>query len=299
MEQQIPEVTQDNETEVTGDSQITTEQPEASTQETAPAYQPNYKYSVMDVEKEFDDRLKGLIKSEEDEKWVRDLVTRAEGMENDKRSYSKLKDEHAKIKSEYEQIYRDVNNVLKMRDNGDLGALFGELGVKKEDILKYAYQLAQYQDLTPDQRAYYDRQQELQRSHYQAQQQNEILMNELRSIKLQTSQSELINKLNNQDISPIVKQFDARNGQNAFYNEVVRRGAMYEAQFGQTKQADELIQEIVNLYGLNQTFKPQQAAMSEDPPVIPNTGSSGVSTPIKRKPKSLSELRQFAKSLED
>lgn len=302
MEPQIPEENI-TETEVEGDSQITTEQPEASLDaapaEVSPEYKPNYKYSVMDVEKEFDDRLKGLVKSEEDEKWVRDLVTRAEGMENDKRSFSKLKEDHVTLARDYEQMSRDVNSVLEMRDNGDLGALFKTLNITNDQLIKHAYQLVQYGDLTPEQRMHYDRQQEQQRSFYQARQQNEILMNEINQIKLQTSKSELTNKLNSSDLSPIVKSFDARNGQNAFYNEVVRRGAMYEAQLGQVKQADEIIQEIVNLYGLSTPQSQAPQTRRDELPVIPNTGSGGSSTPVQRRPKSLSELKKVANSYED
>src|SRR5688500_3044500 len=56
-----------------------------------PQYTPNYKFKVMDEEKEFDDFLKGAIKTKEDEEKLRDIVTKAYGLDAHKKTHETLK----------------------------------------------------------------------------------------------------------------------------------------------------------------------------------------------------------------
>lgn len=257
------------------------------------AYEPNFKYNVLGIEKEFDERLRGLIKSKEDEEWLRDVMTRADGFENDKKSYKQLRQDHEKIASEYTQMNKDVNQVLEMRDKNDLDSLFQVLGIKPEAVQQWNMRRQQYGQLTPEQKAYYDRQQELQRSHYSLNQQNQELMNKINQIELQTRQSELTNKLSSSEHAPLIKEFDSRNGQNSFMAEVIRRGALYETQMGVEKTADELISEVASFLTFNQQPQNPSQAGAQAPKVIPNTGTSGGQAPVKKKPKTLDDLKRM------
>lgn len=57
----------------------------------APEYKPDFSYKVYDTVKEFDPRLRSVIKSKDDEAYIRDIVTKAEGLEINKRNLEKFK----------------------------------------------------------------------------------------------------------------------------------------------------------------------------------------------------------------
>lgn len=308
MDTEIQENSQDNELESNEVSEITTppsegspdsqieidqeQQPASGEGEEQPApYEPNFKYNVLGMEKEFDDRLKGVIKSKEDEEWLRDVMTRADGFENDKKSYKQLRKDYEYIDSQFKQMSQDVNQVLEMRDKGDVDSLIHVLGVKPEQIEQWFYRQQQYKQLTPEQKNYYDNQRERDRSFYSLEKQNQELNQRLQQIELQTRQSELINKMNNSEFAPVIREFDSRNGQDAFMKEVIRRGYAYETT-GQTKSMDDVIQEVASFLTFNQPQQtPSPSGSAQATKVIPNTGSGGSQAPVKRKPKDLDELR--------
>lgn len=248
-----------------------------------PEYKPDFSYKVYDTVKEFDPRLRGIIKTKEDEAWVRDVVTKAEGLEINKRNLEKIQKEYEKVNSEYVPLKKDVEQVLRMRDSGDLDSLFTVLGIDEKKILSHAYKKAKLMDLSPEERADYDRYNKVQFSQYSLEQQNEEMRRKLEHIELTQRKAELQTALNSTDYSSVAKEFDQRNGENAFYNEVIRRGAFYEAQMGQTKSVGEVVSEIINLYGLKREA-PKAKVSSEkvDLPVIPNTSAGGAAPVAKR-----------------
>jgi hypothetical protein len=273
---------------------------------TEPAYQPNFSYEFRSLsgireQKEFDERLRSVIKTKEDEDYIRDLVTKADGLDVNKRNLQTAMEEKEQLLQKYSPMEKDVEMVLQMRDNGDIGSVLQALGIEKKQFLKYAYEVATYDDLTPEQKSIYDKKHELQGSSYQLKRQNEQLENRLRSIEIQTRQSDLEQRLNQKEIAPIVQEFDQRNGQNAFWNEVVKRGALYSTQFNQVKQAGELISEIINLYGLKapQPQQPKPSVSAKPLPVLPNTGSGSSVVPLKQKPTSVKQLKELAREYED
>jgi hypothetical protein len=283
--------------ELVGDDSLATET--APLAPPVPEYKPDYSYKVYDTVKEFDPRLRGLIKTKEDETWVRDIVTKADGLEINKRNLEKVQKEHEQMRNEYTPLKRDVDLVLQMKDKKDYGSMFTALGLTKQEIMEFAYKEAQLMELTPQQRAEYDNYNKVQFSQYSLQQQNEDLQKKLGQIELTQRKAELQNALNSTDYGDVAKDFDQRNGPNALYNEVVRRGYFYATVQGIEKSPQEIVSEIINVYGLKREApKLKPSAPKVDLPVIPNTGSGSIA-PVARKPKTVEELRAYAKTLED
>jgi len=265
-----------------------------------PAYTPDYTYKVVNEVKEFDPRIKGLIKSKEDEQWARDLVTKAEGLEVNKRNLEMTARERDQLKAAYMPLQKDVTQVLHMIDKKDYPSLFAVLGVDKKDILQWAYEEVTVQELPEHQRKAYNERNELSRKHYTLEQQNQEMREQLQQIQLTQRQTELTNIVNSGDHASIVKEFDQRNGPNAFYNEVVRRGVAHATATGETKSPQDVINEIITVYGLKREA-PKATNMSSGQgalPVIPNTGSSGAA-PVMKKIKTVEEMKAYAQTLED
>jgi len=278
----------------------------SATKPVEPSYQPNFSYEYRTLDgirekKEFDDRLKQIIKTKDDEEFVRQLVTKADGLDVNKRNLKQYEDKYTTLEQEHSTLKSDVEFVLSARDRGDFWTAANAIGFTKEQIRKAVYQDLKAEELTPDQRSHYDRAYELETSNYQSNRKIQELESKLQSFELQTRKSELETILSQNDIAPIAEDFDRKNGPNAFWNEVVTRGAMFE-QMGVHKKPTDVINEIINLYSL----KPQQIQTQKIPsvankslPVIPNTGSSGSAVPLKKKTTSLKELKDLARGLED
>lgn len=275
-------------------------------------YQPNFKYKAAEQEKEFDDRLKSIIKSKQDEDWLREVMSKADGFDAAKelreQKLAKAHEKYEALDHNYRQLEQSVRPVVEMLEKKDYANAFEVLGISDQDIIKYAYQRVRYSELTPEQRQSYDNQKSTQLNQYELQRQNESYQAQLTEIQTQQRQAELNNALSQPEVSEIVRSFDQRNGAGSFFQEVAKRGAVYWQTQNIDKKPQELVSEIINSYGLapqklqsqstpevQKTFQQQK----EKPPVIPNTGSSGSGTPIKRKPKSIADLREYAKTLAD
>lgn len=268
-------------------------------------YTPNFSYEFRTLEgarekKEFDDRLKQIIKSKEDEEFVRQLVTKADGLDVNKRNLKQYEEKYTGLEKDYHTLKSDVDFVLEARDRGDFWTVANALGLSKKQIREAVYRDLQADDLTPEQKKQYDKSYELETASYHSNRKIHELESKLQSFELQSRKSELEAILNQNDISPIAEDFDRRNGPNAFWNEVVTRGAMFE-QMGVMKKPTEVINEIINLYSLKTPqVQPKAPSVSNKSlPVLPNTGSGGSTVPLKKKPTSLGELKDLARGLED
>lgn len=146
-------------------------------------YNPNFEYNVKGETKEFDSRLKSAITSPEDEDFIRDLVTKADGMDSFK---EKLEESKAK-QSEYEGTIATLGerthtlenfytNIVKERDNGNHRGACKSMGLSDDDILKTAIEIAGERNLPTEERTKLENdrkmaeQQALQQAQFQQQQ---------------------------------------------------------------------------------------------------------------------------------
>lgn len=287
---------------VEGAAQAEEVQPQAPVVE---QYQPNFTYEFRTLEgvrekKEFDERLKSIIKTKEDEEFIRQLVTKADGLDVNKRNLTQAQEQMQSIQKDYESMKNDVDFVLSARDRGDVMTALQAIGFSKKQLQEAVYYDLEAEKLTPQQKNMYNRAHELETTSYQANRKIQELESKVRSFEVQSRQAELESIISQNDIAPIAQEFDRRNGDNAFWNEVVQRGLMYATQFGVEKKPKEVVQEVIEKYNLRAILpQPKTQSAPKNLPVLPNTGASSSSVPLRQNPKSLKELRDFAKNLED
>lgn len=276
-----------------------------------PVYKPDLKYTAWGQEKELDPRVHGIIKSKEDEEWVKKLFSAADGVET-------FKQQRDQTKQEYAQLHSDVQSVIKAADMNDYKTAFEKMGVKrpsiaelatgmgytKEEIIKHAYTLAQ---LTPEQESAQNRERELQR-------QNQLLQADLMSTRqqtyeqqVQTRTQELSQVMSQPDIAPYKQAFDAHHGQGAFWEEVKKQGILAHHMTGQDIPVRQAVDSVLRFMRLGQPAQaqqpiaqPQQVAPVATPaaqptselPVIPSVGSGGSSTPTKKRVSSVADIER-------
>lgn len=143
---------------------------EAETAIEAEEYVPNYSYKIKDDELEFDEAIRSAITSKDAEEHLRDLYTKAGGLDTYKTKLTEkeqtLQDYQTKISS----LTDGFNTMKTFRDNGDYRKLFATVGLKEEQVLEYALKIAEEAELPEEQktiinenRQYQDKMDEYQR----------------------------------------------------------------------------------------------------------------------------------------
>lgn len=292
-------------------------------------YQPNFKFKVMDKEHEFDKRFQQLIKSPDDEKFVRDLHNKAYGLEyvqkkadRFKTDLETVKTEHQEYRSQMEPVVtqlQEAAHYLKSPDINDMGNFFDVLGVPQQKVLQYALHVAKLLELPPEQRAAFEHARLGKRQVYQAAQENNSYQSQISGHAVQTRTIELQTVLTSPDVQAASEQINTKMGNPNFFAEEVLRHARFVARVeGKDLSALDAVNAVLERYGsLVQAAAPgtggaaqQQAAPSnppatnpgtqktqQDPPVIP-TVPSRQTAPVKKQIKSLDDIRARARELE-
>lgn len=273
-----------------------------------PVYSPDFKYKANNQVKELDPRLHAIIKDKETEEWVKDVVSRAEGLDSVKADREQIRAHFSNLQTEAQKVIGAVDQgnyggALQMLgvDTNNVGAVMQGLGFKKRDILEYAVTLA---NLTPEQEQSYARQRELELQGRQQQTHAQVLEQRLQEADVRWRSLELKSTLSTPEYASIVQAYDQSNGQGAFWNYVCERGD-YWHQKGVEKSVSDVVAEVAKM------FKPfitapahaqsPQATAAKAPgqvPVIPTAGS-GSASPARKKTTNLAAMKAFAANLED
>jgi len=270
-------------------------------------WQPNYTFKVMDQEREFDDFIKPVLTKDNYDQ-VKDLYEKAYGIDHVKTKNNTLKEENTRL-SGIEQKYNGQNQSLghlgSLIQSKDWHSFFSELKIPEQEVLKYALDRVNYQDLSPSEKQEYDGNIESRQKLRNLETQNLQLQQTFQQQQLQARSSELDNYLNADQYRDIVNHFDSRAGQpGAFRDEVIRRGQMSYYTYGKDVPTQQVVEEVVKLYGNHvqtqtspgtentQGFQPQQQNVaSNTKPVIPNL-RSGSGSPARKLPNSIDDIRK-------
>lgn len=274
----------------------------------APAYTPNFKFKHVngdgkDAEAEIDDLFKPLVKSADVEKKIRELHEKAYGIDFVKADRGKLQQTHAQVSGELAELKAGVDQLRTFVANRDLDSFFEGLQIPQNLVLQWALEKAQYAKMTPEQRAQVDARRDQTRQLSTLQQQNQSLAAQAQQASAQARTQELDMTLTRPEIAATVTAFDSRAGRaGAFRSEVIRRAQHHALTTGEDISAEAVIMEMTAMYApfLAAATAPaapqgQATTTTQAKPVIPNIGGRGTS-PAKKVPKSLDDLRAMAKA---
>lgn len=285
---------------------------------TPPAqYQPNFKYKVQDTEAEFDEALRPLIKQKEIEEKIRELYTKAGGLDAIKPKHEKLKQDFEQTMQKYTEISTNYSNLdkslrllSKYVEKGDFDSFFSSLKIPDKAIFGWVNQKLKEMELSPEERTRLAQQRQEMTRALTVEEQNAELQQELQQIRTETFRTQMSVALARPDVQNVMQAWDSRVGRpGAFLAEVQKVGYYHHLQTGQDLPPEQAVAEVVGTLGkVIGTGAPQAATgMTTTPPagataagapkpVLPNVASSG-SSPVRRAPKSLDDLRKIADSL--
>lgn len=265
----------------------------------APAWVPNYKYKVGEKEMEFDDYIRPIVNKDNEAK-VRDLYTRAMGLDSVKQRLHDTSRDLKTFKSENETRTKYLNQLSGFINNKDLGSFFKNTQIPEEMVYNWVLEQIKYKELDPQHKSAYDDRNKYRTQAMEQEQRLQDLEQRYSQTTLQQRHAELDQALQRSEVSQIGRAYDERVGRpGAFRNKVIETGAFRSQQLGQEISVDDAVGEMVREYGAFITTNapagqiPTQVMGSNRPPVIPVVGG-GNTSPIERAPKSLDDLRKLA-----
>lgn len=288
-----PETTEVNEiqpVESTEQNNCSTEQElcteeKTVTEESVPAFEPNYKFKVYDQEHEIDEFIRAAIKDEDSNLKVKELYEKAHGLplikeklEKTRNDYSDLQNKYTSATKQAEQKWNNLQSLAK----SDFETALEELGVPKDNVINtVAKWLEAEQD--PTKQAEYNASRELARNTYQTQLQNQQLMEQYHETLVRQNENELTVAMGSEDVKPVKEYIDSTLGSDAFEKEV-RDYALYTYNTtGKDMSASEAVTAVYNKYKTFYTPQQQQQQIVQQPvqPVAQPTVSQ---QPIQQQP---------------
>jgi hypothetical protein len=282
-------------------------------------YVPNMKYNFMDEELEFDDKIKGFIKSKEDEDFFRDMVTAQKAHEKYKELggirdiQSKIEEypELETVKKSFNELNTEVDQLQGMLKSGNIEQFRDYLGIPKEQLLKWAANEARaMQD--PNEAARLQQEYQQQQQNFNLQYQHDMMQNNIQQQQIQERHSQLDAELGS---SPVAQAYDNLVGAGSFRQAVIDHGLTELQRTGRDVTVQEALQAVQDKFkGLVAsetvgTQNPENSTTTKvnDPKqtvvinqggqkTIPNLRGGGTS-PAKKKFTSLAQIKAHAKTL--
>jgi hypothetical protein len=305
-----PEVTEDSDKEALEKSgedpdEEKVDDSELKVEEKQPEYTPNLKFKVYDVEKEFPDWAKSLVKDEKTEAEFRTLLSKAEGLEEMKPRHQAVVQERDGYRSELEWMKGDVNRIVGLREkNPEL--FFAELGVTDDMIIKAASRIVDAKE-TPESWDRFQRERRNGIESYQQSLQVQSREADLNQQLLQVHQQTMQMALNSPEISTFQADYDRVYGAGAFQEQVRQYG---NYQYQATRKNISPYDAVKYVYEYHKKgFTPQPAPQAapqplqgavaasvrrEVPKAIPNVGKGRNASPTnKPKFKSIQHMRDY------
>lgn len=284
-------------------------------------YTPNHKFSFMDQEYEFDDKVKGLIKTKEDEDYFRDMVT-AQKAHAAYKEYGGVREIGEKLKgfeeieTSYTGLNKEVNQLQGMLKSGNIEQFRSYLGIPKEQLIDWAIKEAKAQQ-DPNEAAALQQAYQQQQQTFNLQYQHDMMQTNIEQQAIQQRNSELDAGLGNSDVAQAYDNLVGTQG--SFRQAVINHGLVEYQKTGRDVGVADAIKAVESQFqGLvanqsvgTQTQSPQtqvQTPVNNDPSntVVINQGNqetipnlkAGSQTPAKKKFKNLAELKAYAKTLD-
>lgn len=302
-------VSNDEVADVEGDNSA---EADDSNTETVATYTPNLVYKVKDQELKFDDRVIPIIKTKEDEDFIRDLYTKAGGLDSYKEKLAeeaRQREELAKYNEAYakkiEESQAFFNELVEARNSKNIRGLAKSLGVSEQDLLAAALEIAAEQEMP-----------EAQRRVIQSNRENEEQLRKLKGYKEETdnallqymkqidereakranddlarSQTEELNaKISSKysELNETMKSLDM-----SLFDEVVSTGQKLFSETNKPVSVDDALEATVKKYSKLSQYKPQEPAhkqivRKDSIPVVEGGSSSPVST---KAPESFDDIK--------
>jgi transposase-like protein len=267
------------------------------------AFEPNFKYKAALEEKELDPFFHSLIKDADSEKKVKDVFTRADAFDFMKSKKEERDEQYESLSNDYLHVTDTVKNVEDALQRKDLTSVFRQLGVETNAVFQWAQQQIARMEMDPAQRQQLEQQEQVQLQNQNLEQQVSQLQTQYQQQATQARVVQLDVELSRPEIAQFAQKWDSHGGEGAFKQLVIEEAKKVFYDTKQDLSARQAVEYAMSRFGklLNAgetVTQPLTAGASmqaqQAKPVIPNVTGKATS-PIKKVPKSLDDLKKLAK----
>jgi hypothetical protein len=270
-----------------------------------PAYNPSFKFKVLDKEKEFDDWIRPVVKDADTEKKVKELYEKAHGLDSVKQDRETLRTELASAKERLTNTDKAIQTISEYASQRDWDSFYEALGIPKQEVLQYALNLIQREQMPPEQKAQWEASRRAQQEARYFQEQNQQLQQSQQQFQVQQREFELSQELSKPEVSAVVEAYNAGMANPSAFRQLVVTIGKAHAASGNDIPAAQAVQEAVRqlravnpqLGAMSAAQETQKVVAPSSKPTLPNIQGRGTS-PVKSTVKSLDDIRNLAKSFE-
>lgn len=282
-------------------------------QEPVPAaaqYNPNFKYSINNQEKEFDDWIRGAIKDNDTEAKARELYTKAMGLDLVKNRLHDEKSTRKQVEQAFQQLQARVFPVEQALQSGDLQSVFRGLNLTDEKLFQYVWNRLNYLEQPQEFRQAVEAREAAERRAMEMEQQFRSYHETQQAAAVQARTVELDTELEKPEIKTVAERFNQQATQMGLKNpdgsavtfagEVIKRGKAAYHLYGADISVKQAVGEVLAMIGQNPQFatQPQVAAPGANaaakPPVIP-TITGKAQSPVGKVIRSTDDLVKIRK----
>lgn len=288
----------------------------------APTYKPKDKFKVMRFGTDLQDEvevpklLREAMKDEASEKEIIDLLTKAHGLEPVKASREEIRKERDHFRQEFGNVTKAIGEVRKAYQRGDIDLFLDKLQIPQERMLQWALDKVNYSQLPPEQQKILDERRDSQRKAWTSEEQATHYQQQLHQQSVQARTAILDSSLARPEVKTFAEQYDARVGKpGAFRQEVIAQGELAWTQsngsvdLSPEQAIQQAMQKWSPFFQQPQASAAQPSAQAQGsqagtgmpaqgntgtPAVIPNV-QGRTSSPMKKSPRSLDDLRKLGK----
>jgi hypothetical protein len=272
------------------------------------AYQPNFKYKFAGKEHEIDEAFRAAIKDEATEKKIKELYQKALGFDDAKPKWDeKVKSHYEPTVQKYQTLDKELKRIIGYRNAGDLDSFFSEVQLPYDQIKNWVIQQEELA-ANPQQKALYDQAFQERRARENLEMQYQEQQGQMQEVQSREREFELSLVMARPEVTEVAQKLEAMMGEGAFRQLVVDEGTRAWSLYQKDISAQDAVNLVMQRFGklasgsLQQavipsatTQMPQQTAGAPaKPPIIPNINGKGTS-PVKKVPKSLEEIKGIIK----
>jgi hypothetical protein len=254
--------------------------PELDSEETpVEEYTPNFNYSVLGEDKEFDEELRGSITSKDTEEKLRDLYTRSAGLDTYKNKYGELE-------GQTQALVQGFQTLKQLRDNKDVRGLMKSLNVDEEVILDYASSILDERELPEEHRTILEENRQMREQMSTFEKKLGGFEEQASTTRVDDDLRELQSMIISDDVKPVAKAMESV-GIN-MQEEVLKEGHMEYLRTNQEPSIGSVVKKISQKYN----YLTQQSSTK---PTLPKVGGSN-NIPVGQKITSIDDLRKLVAS---
>jgi hypothetical protein len=271
-------------------------------------YKANLTYEVSKQKKQFDEVFKEVIKNEAQEKKLRELYEKADGLDIVKQSRDSFKNRFEEYQKQWQPVEQDLKTVGKYLQAGDLDNFFKMFQVPEQKVVDWMAQKIQYNQMSPEERARVDNLRQVRGENYRKSDEVETLRQSLEKQEVQHLTFQLDMLRETQKYADAAAAFDERLGKpGSFEEKLFDFGELLsQRNGGQTVPPKQVFEMMVKEYGLEGQAPtpgapPQARTVVTTPPVekptVTQIKGSKTATPVKRQFRSIKDLETYQKEL--